>query len=285
QQERRTQLEASARLAATRAQRFQATSQNDFYRSKGARVARVARAQQTRIGRELSRIAEPEPPAVPRLVVTPPRGREGLLIKATDAGFTFGPVPVLRDATITIRFGHRVALLGPNGSGKSTLLRLLAGDLVPLTGTIDRASGLRTAYLPQEPVLGDRATTLLDFGLLRFQGPAEQLRAILGKVLFADPARVRAGVVSLGELRRIEFGALFASGPDMALLDEPTNHLDLLSIEMLESALAEYRGALVVASHDQRLLEHLQPTSVLQLGNREAHVEVVSDWRPATLVT
>ena len=285
QQERRTQLEASARLAATRAQRFQATSQNDFYRSKGARVARVAKAQQTRIGRELSRIAEPEPPAVPRLVVTPPRGREGLLIKATDVGFTFGRVPVLRDATITIRFGDRVALLGPNGSGKSTLLRLLAGDLVPLTGTIDRASGLRTAYLPQEPVLDDRATTLLDFGLLRFQGPAEQLRAILGKVLFADPARVRAGDVSLGELRRIEFGALFASGPDMALLDEPTNHLDLLSIEMLESALAEYRGALVVASHDQRLLEHLQPTSVLQLGNREARVEVVSDWRPATLVT
>ena len=285
QQERRIQLEASARLTATKAQRFQATSQNDFYRSKGARVARVAKAQQTRIGRELSRIAEPEPPATPRLVVAETPGRRGLLIRVSNVGFAYGHATVLRDATITVHFGDRLALLGPNGSGKSTLLRLLAGDLAPLTGTIERTSGLRTAYLPQEPALDDRKATLLDFGLRGFHGPAEQLRAILGKVLFADPARVRTGDVSLGELRRIEFAALFASAPHLALLDEPTNHLDLLSIEMLESAVADYGGALVVASHDQSFLESVRPTSVLQLGNREARVEVVSDWRPATLVT
>src|SRR5262245_48902445 len=274
QQERRTQLEASARMTATRAQRFQATSQNDFYRSKGARVARVARAQQTRIGRELSRIAEPEPPARPRLVVAETPGGQGLLIRVTNLGFAFGHTTVLRDATITVHFGDRLALLGPNGSGKSTLLRLLAGDLAPLTGTIERTSGLRTAYLPQEPALDDRKATLLDFGLRGFHGPAEQLRAILGKVLFADPARVRTGDVSLGELRRIQFAALFASAPDLTLLDEPTNHLDLLSVEMLESAVADYGGALVVASHDQSFLESVRPTSVLELGNREARVEV-----------
>src|SRR5262249_59267414 len=136
----------------------------------------------------------------------------------------------------------------------------------------------RTASGPQEPAPDDGQGRPLDLGLRALHGPAELLGAILGKVLFADPARVRTGDVSLGELRRIEFAALFASAPDLALLDEPTNHLDLLSIEMLESAVAEYRGALVVASHDQSFLESVRPTLGLQLGNRAGYIEVVGDW-------
>ena len=283
QQERRAQLEASARSAAARAQRFQATSQNDFYRGKGARVAKLAKAQQARIGRDLKRIEEPEPPAQPRLVVAEGGGRQGLLLKMADVGFAFGDATVLQGVTISIRGGDHVALLGPNGSGKSTLLRLLAGELAPGWGTIERAPGLRVAYLTQEPTIEDWKASLLDFGLRRFDGPAEELRAILGKVLFADPARVRTGDVSLGELRRIECAALFASARELALLDEPTNHLDLLSVEMLEAAVAEYHGALVVVSHDQRFLESLRPTSVFQLGNRASGFDVVTDWRPARL--
>ena len=265
QQERRAQLQGSARLAAARAQRFQAGSQNDFYRSKGARVARLARAQQARIGRELERVAEPEPPARPRFVVGRPEGPAGLLLKATGVGFSFGEAPLLRDVTVTVRLGDHVALLGPNGSGKSTLLRLVAGDLMPVTGSIERAPRLRIAHLTQEPVVGDRSASLLDYGLGRFDGSAEELRAILGKVLFADPAHIRTGDVSLGELRRVECAVLFASAPDLALLDEPTNHLDLLSIEMLEAAVAEFKGALVVVSHDERFLEALRPTAAVQL--------------------
>jgi ATPase subunit of ABC transporter with duplicated ATPase domains len=283
QQERRAQLEASARSVATRAQRFQSASQNDFYRSKGARVAKIAKAQQARIARELNRIAEPEPPAQPRLVVARTTAREGLLLKATGVSFAFGQEAVLREVTMAVRLGDRLALLGPNGSGKSTLLRLLAGELAPAAGTVERAPGLKIAYLTQEPVVDDWKESLLDFGLRRFSGPAEELRAILGKVLFADPARVHTGDVSLGELRRIECAALFASAPDLALLDEPTNHLDLLSIEMLEAAVGEYRRALVVVSHDQRFLESVRPASVLQLGGREAGIEVVTDWPPAVL--
>jgi ATP-binding cassette subfamily F protein uup len=71
--------------------------------------------------------------------------------------------------------------------------------------------------------------------------------------------------VSLGELRRIECAALFAAAPDLAVLDEPTNHLDLLSIEMLEAALDEYQGALVVVSHDQRFLSRIAPTATLEM--------------------
>jgi ATPase subunit of ABC transporter with duplicated ATPase domains len=75
---------------------------------------------------------------------------------------------------------------------------------------VERARGLRVAYLPQTPAPEDSRASLLDFALRLFPGPREQLRAILGKVLFADPAGIRTGDVSLGELRRVDCAALFA---------------------------------------------------------------------------
>jgi ATP-binding cassette subfamily F protein 3 len=242
-------------------------------------VAKLAKSQRTRIERELSRIPEPEPPAQPRLTVPAGEHRDGLLVRAAGAGFAYDGVSVLRGVDLRIRHGDRLAVVGPNGSGKSTLLRLLVGELRPTAGAIERRRGMRVGYLPQVPELGDPGASLLDFALRRFVGPAEQLRPILGKVLMGDPARARAGDVSLGELRRIECAALFAAAPDLAILDEPTNHLDLLSIEMLETALDEFRGAVAVVSHDTRFLTRLGPTATLPLvaphplhgGPREKH--------------
>jgi macrolide transport system ATP-binding/permease protein len=265
QEERRAELEAAVRGTAARASRFQARSQDDFYRSKGARLAKLAKGRRTRIERELSRFQEPEPPAMPRLTVPAAARRDGLLVRATDAGFAYGAARVLRGVTLRVRHGDRLALVGPNGSGKSTLLRLLAGELAPSTGAVERRPGLRVAHLPQVPAPPDPGASLLDYALPRFAGPAEELRPVLGKVLFADPAGIRAGDVSLGELRRVECATLFAGSPDLALLDEPTNHLDLLSIEMLEAALDDYGGALVVVSHDARFLERLRPSATLTL--------------------
>jgi macrolide transport system ATP-binding/permease protein len=266
QEERRRQLEGAVRAVAGRAIRFQTMSQNDFYRGKSAKVARQAKAQRTRIDRELSRVPEPEPPAQPRLTVPEGAFRDGLLLRAVGIGLRYGAAEVLRGVSLAVRHGDRVAVVGPNGSGKSTLLRVLTGELAPTAGAVERRPGLRIGYLPQVPEAATPGATLLDYALRRFVGPAEDLRPILGKVLFADPASVRAADVSLGELRRIECAAVFAAAPDVTVLDEPTNHLDLLSIEMLETALAEYRGAVVVVSHDQRFLAHLAPTSTLELG-------------------
>jgi ATPase subunit of ABC transporter with duplicated ATPase domains len=267
QEARRRQLEASARGVSLRAGRFQSTSQNDFYRSKGAKVMRQATAQRARIERELGRVEEPEPPAVPRLTVPAADHRPGLLARADGLGLSYGSLAVLRGIDLQVRHGDRLAVVGPNGSGKSTLLRLLAGELAPTSGTVERRAGLRVGHLPQAPEAAAPGTSLLDFALRRFNGPAEELRPILGKVLMGDPARARAADASLGELRRIECAALFAGAPDLAILDEPTNHLDLLSIEMLESALDEYRGALVVVSHDRRFLDHVRPTATLRLAH------------------
>jgi ATPase subunit of ABC transporter with duplicated ATPase domains len=276
QEERRGQLTAAARGLDTRAQRFQGASQNDFYRSKGARVAKAARSQRTRIERELSRVAEPEPPAQPRLTVVQPPARTGLLLRAVDVGHTYATHPVLAGVSLTVHRGDRLALVGPNGSGKSTLLRLLTGDVAPTAGRVERGHDVRVAHLTQVPAVDDPAASVLDHALRAFPGPADQLRAILGKVLFADPARLRTGDLSLGELRRVECAALFASDADVLALDEPTNHLDLPSITMLETALTEYTGTIVAVSHDERFLEALHPTSILALGN--ARVAPTETW-------
>jgi ATPase subunit of ABC transporter with duplicated ATPase domains len=126
---------------------------------------------------------------------------------------------------------------------------------------------VRVAHLTQVPAVADPAASVLDHALRAFPGPADQRRAILGKVLFADPARLRTGDLSLGELRRVECAALFASGADVLVLDEPTNHLDLPSIAMLETALSEYTGTVIAVSHDERFLEALHPTAKLPLGD------------------
>ena len=267
QERRRRQLDAAARGLTVRANRFQTTSQNDFYRSKGARVAKAARAQRGRIERELSRVAEPEPPALPRLTVVQPEARAPgqLLVRAAGVGHRYATIDVLRGVDLQVRHGDRLAVVGPNGSGKSTLLRLLLGELAPSAGRVERTAGLSVGHLAQSTAVPDPKTSLLDYGLALTALPADRLRPLLGKVLFDDPARLRAGDVSQGELQRVELAALFAAGHDLLALDEPTNHLDILSIEMLEEALAEYAGTVVAVSHDRRFLRNLRPTATLAL--------------------
>jgi ATPase subunit of ABC transporter with duplicated ATPase domains len=264
QRQRRRRLEASAEGLARRAERFQQTSQNDFYRAKAARVSRAASAQRSRVRRQLSAAEEPSPPAQPRFAVQPPAITSGTVVRTQSLGFGYSGTSLFADLDLSLRAGRRLAVVGPNGSGKSTLLRLLAGELTPAAGMVERVPGLRIGHLAQLSVPG-AAESALEFALRRADAPADDVRAILGKVLFGDPARLRAADLSVGQLRRAECAAIFASRPDLLLMDEPTNHIDLPTIDMLERALDEYSGAVVACSHDRRFLERLRPDARLAL--------------------
>jgi ATPase subunit of ABC transporter with duplicated ATPase domains len=284
QENRRARLESSMAQISGRAQKFQSRSQNDFYRAKGAKVARLARAQTTRIERELGSEEEPRPPMPARFTVLPPTFRDGILVRAR--GLEFGhQQPLFAGLDLSVGAGRRLAVVGPNGSGKTTLLRLLAGELDPEAGHVERVSGMRLGHLrqveppPTAPTGRETRESLLDHVLRLHPVAAEELRSVLGKVLFADPGRLRARDVSEGERRRAECAALFLAGgrrgrgPDLVLLDEPTNHLDLSTIEMLEGALGGYRGAVIAVSHDSRFLRRLHPAAVVRFGV-EGGVEV-----------
>ncbi len=168
--------------------------------------------------------------------------------------FEFGPVSAQVDAR------HRIGITGPNGAGKTTLLRLLLGRLTPdagsaglgasvAVGEIDQArTGLRED-LSLGDAFGEAVPDLV---------PAER-RTLLAKFgLKADQVGSLVGRLSPGERTRAAMALLQARGVNLLVLDEPTNHLDLPAIEQLEQALDSYDGALLLVSHDRRLLENVR---------------------------
>ena len=182
-----------------------------------------------------------------------------LLLQGIRQGF--GTTPLLRDATLSVGTGERLALVGRNGSGKSTLLKVAAGLVMPDGGSRFLQPGATLRYLPQEPDLTGHANTLsyVEAALGPGDDPyrARHLLEQLGLSGEESPERL-----SGGEARRAALAAVLAPSPDILLLDEPTNHLDLPAIEWLESELASMRAALVLISHDRRFLESLSRSMV-----------------------
>ena len=199
---------------------------------------------------------------------------------------TLGTAPLLRGADISVSPGDRLCLVGRNGSGKSTLLKIAAGLIDQDSGQRFVQPGATVRYLPQEPDLAGFESTLAyaEAGL----GPGD------------DPHRVRTLLEALGldgtehpsrlsggEARRAALARVLAPSPDVLLLDEPTNHLDLPAIAWLEAELASLRSAMVLISHDRRLLESLSRGIVWldrgaarRLDRGFAHFE---SWRDDTL--
>ncbi|MCW3474023.1 ABC-F family ATP-binding cassette domain-containing protein [Limobrevibacterium gyesilva] len=208
------------------------------------------------------------------------------LLTLQDIRLTLGTAPLLEGAELAVSPGDRLCLVGRNGSGKSTLLRIAAGTLQPDAGVRFLQPGVTVRYLPQEPDLTGFPTTLayVEAGL----GPGDDahraayLLGELGLTGGENPA-----VLSGGEARRAALARALAPSPDILLLDEPTNHLDLPAIAWLEAELASLRSAMVLISHDRRLLEALSRTIVWldrgitrRLDRGFAHFEA---WRDETL--
>jgi len=175
---------------------------------------------------------------------------------------TFGVTPLLVDSGLAIAAGDRICLVGRNGSGKSTLLRIAAGLAQPDAGQRFAQPGATIRYLSQEPDLSGFPTTLA-YVEAGFDADApDSHRALyllkeLGLGGLENPA-----ALSGGEARRAALARALAPAPDILLLDEPTNHLDLPGIEWLERELTGMRSAIVLVSHDRRLLEDLSRTTI-----------------------
>src|ERR1700726_4973521 len=185
------------------------------------------------------------------------------LLQLQDISLSFGVMPLLFGATLAVAAGDRICLVGRNGSGKSTLLRIAAGLVQADTGERFAQPGATIQYLPQEPDLAGFGTTLayveagFDSATADGRHRALYLLKELGLSGDEDPASL-----SGGEARRAALARALAPSPDILLLDEPTNHLDLPGIEWLERELSGMRSAIVLVSHDRRLLEHLSRTTI-----------------------
>jgi len=168
--------------------------------------------------------------------------------------------PVFGSETdLIVRGPERIALVGPNGAGKTTLLRTIVGELAPLSGVVTVSVPVR--YLPQRLNLLDDALTVAEnVGRVARTATDLQIRSRLARFLFRGTrADQLAGTLSGGERFRASLAALLLAEPppQLLLLDEPTNNLDLASVRQLASALAAYKGALIVASHDRPFLDEI----------------------------
>ena len=186
------------------------------------------------------------------------------VLEAVDVALSFGDAEVLRGVTWRLGPGERVALVGVNGSGKTSLLKLLAGELTPSAGSIDRGATVRVAHLSQDTVeLPGELRVLESLEKVRGRATLSDGQEITAGMLCdrfgfrGDRSRTQVRDLSGGERRRLQLMRLLMGEPNVLLLDEPTNDLDIDTLTALEDLLDSWPGTLVVVSHDRYFVERV----------------------------
>jgi ATP-binding cassette subfamily F protein uup len=190
------------------------------------------------------------------------------LIELNGVTGAIGERVLFENLNFTLTSGMRVGLVGPNGSGKTTLLRLLRGDLEPRAGQMRKAEPLRMVYFDQnrelDPNLLLRRALAPDSDAVIYQGNVIHVASWAARFLFTgEDLNRRVGKLSGGERARVLIAQLMLQPADVLLLDEPTNDLDIPTLEILEESLLEFRGALVLVTHDRYMLDRV---STIVLG-------------------
>jgi ATP-binding cassette subfamily F protein uup len=206
------------------------------------------------------------------------------LVELENLEYGFAGRTLFAGLDFVLTAGSRIGLVGPNGSGKTTLLRLLCGEIEPGKGAIKRANALRTVYFDQNRVLDPditlRRALAPDSDSVIYQDRVIHVASWASRFLFSgDQLNQPVGRLSGGERARVLIARLMLEPADLLLLDEPTNDLDIPTLEILEESLLEFRGVLVLVTHDRYMLDRVC-TTVLGLdgrGNAESFADY-SQW-------
>lgn len=209
-----------------------------------------------------------------------------LVVEAKEAEVKFGDQAVIKNVNTIIQRGDRIGIVGRNGAGKTTLIKMLLGELAPSAGTIKIGSKLEVAYSDQLRGHLNPEGTLIDNicggqEFIEIDGKKRHAIGYLGDFLFS-PDRVRAPtkVLSGGERNRAILAKLFTQPANLLVLDEPTNDLDIETLELLEEVLLEFKGTILLVSHDRDFMDRVV-TSLLvinEYGEIEEQAGNFSDW-------
>ena len=184
------------------------------------------------------------------------------LITLDGVGCALGGRTLFENLNFIVQSQMRVGLVGPNGSGKSTLLRLVRGDIQPTRGKVNKADALKIVYFDQnrklDPDISLRRALAPDSDSVTYQERVIHVASWAARFLFANEDLNRpVGKLSGGERARVLIAQLMLQSADVLVLDEPTNDLDIPTLEILEESLLEFRGALILVTHDRYMLDRV----------------------------
>lgn len=238
--------------------------QRDFFRNRVTnKFGQQARALEKRLG-QLDEIERPEFAKDYRIVLGGEVDSNKLVLRLNGIYKGF-PEPVLSNVDLEVRGGERIHTQGQNGSGKTTLLTIAAGINQADRGEVTFGSGISVGYFSQDVDGLDHDST----GLENLTATEAQMTNIFREArslgLTKDDLNKQVSELSRGQQAKLGFAKLLLASHHLLILDEPTNHLDIPTRVQIETALQQYRGAILFASHDKYFAKKLKPTKELKL--------------------
>ena len=210
----------------------------------------------------------------------PPRTGDKV-VELTHVAKSFGDNHVYEGLDLTFYRGDHIALVGPNGAGKSTLLKIIAGVMTADRGRVEYGKDVSSAYYAQHQLesLNPANTVLGEMDEVAAGWTSSEERRLLGAFLFhGDDVLKRVSVLSGGERARLALAKMLVAPDPLLLLDEPTNHLDIDSVDVLERALREFSGTIILISHDEHLVRAISNKIVDVRDHRAAVYEGDYDY-------
>jgi len=195
------------------------------------------------------------------------------VVELTDVSFAYGDKKIVNHFSTLLLSGDKVGVIGANGAGKTTFLKILLGELAPDSGDVKLGTNLQVIYFDQlRSQLEDDKTVIDNLAegreSVEINGTQKHVIGYLGDFLFApDRARSPVRMLSGGEKNRLLLAKLFLKPSNVMVLDEPTNDLDLETLDLLEELISNYKGTLILVSHDRDFIDKVVTSTIVMEGN------------------
>lgn len=215
--------------------------------------------------------------------------RSGKIVwRAQNISFSYANKELIKDFSFTLQRGDKIALVGPNGCGKSTLIKLILGALQPTAGQMEQGTNLSVAYYDQHRAELDPEKSIADnVGEgkqdVTFAGRTRHIYSYLQDFLFTpQQARMPVKALSGGERNRVLLAQILLKEANLLILDEPTNDLDIETLELLENIVADFKGTVLLVSHDREFIENTVDEVLLFEGEGQI-TEIVGGFNEVAL--